>query len=258
MPDNNTEIVAIAALKDNYIWCIRNSDFAAVVDPGDAKPVLDYLERESLNLVAILNTHHHADHVGGNTELHAKFPVPIFAPASETISSATNPVREPDIVAIAQLALSFNVLDIPGHTRGHIAYFCENALFCGDTLFSCGCGRLFEGTSAQMFKSLTKLVQLPDATQVYCGHEYTLANIRFAKIVDPDNQALRQYEDRAKNRVQLGYPTLPTSIKLEKETNPFLRCSTKPVSDAAERYAKQALRDPIAVFAALREWKNSF
>ncbi|MGH8672248.1 MAG: hydroxyacylglutathione hydrolase, partial [Burkholderiales bacterium] len=165
-------VVAIPAFRDNYIWLIRRDHYAAVVDPGEAPPVLDYLDRQGLRLTAILNTHHHADHVGGNAELLRRFQVPVYGPRNETIPTVSSPLAEGDSVKLYELALQLQVLDIPGHTAGHIAYYGADWVFCGDTLFGCGCGRLFEGTAAQMHASLQKLTALPDTTQVHCGHEY--------------------------------------------------------------------------------------
>src|SRR3979490_1897166 len=188
------EIVPVNAFKDNYVWTLRNARHAAVVDPGEARPVLEYLAREKLELAAILATHHHADHVGGISELVQKYRVPVYGPRNEPIANVTRPLSAGDPGPIPQLGVSFSVLDIPGHTRAHIAYYGAGALFCGDTLFACGCGRLFEGTAEQMYASLEKLRALPDDTKVYCGHEYTLANIGFAKAVEPQNAALKARE----------------------------------------------------------------
>jgi hydroxyacylglutathione hydrolase len=251
-------IEPIRAFRDNYIWCIRDSARAAVVDPGDASPVLEYLARENLALVAIFNTHHHADHVGGNRELLARFPVPVYGPRSERIASVSAQVGEGDRVALREFAIEFQVFDIPGHTRGHVAYYGANILFCGDTLFACGCGKLFEGTAREMHASLSKLAALPDATQVFCGHEYTLANIAFAKTVEPGNWQLLARENRARKLIDSGRPTLPSNIGLEKATNPFLRCQEHTVIDAANVHAGRRLRDPIEVFAEIRSWKDEF
>jgi hydroxyacylglutathione hydrolase len=252
------EVAPVAAFKDNYVWTLRNSRHAAVVDPGDARPVLDYLAREKLELCAILATHHHADHVGGVAELLRKFPVPVYGPRNEPIPTLTQPVSEGDRVSIPQLGVSFSVLDIPGHTRAHIAYYGAGALFCGDTLFACGCGRVFEGTTEQMFASLDKLRALPDETRVYCGHEYTLANIGFAKAVEPGNAALTARESRDRRLREAGKPTLPSTLGEEKATNPFLRCREPAVVESANKYLGARIGDPAQVFAAIREWKNRF
>ena len=186
MPDPiRFQVLPVPAFKDNYIWVLRDERSAAVVDPGDAQPVLDYLARERLDLVAILATHHHPDHVGGVERLKRDHDVPVYGPRDEPIPQLTHPLAEGDRIAIAALGAQFEVLDVPGHTRAHIAYYGSKLLFCGDTLFACGCGRVFEGTPPQLHASLEKLAALPDDTLVYCAHEYTLANIRFARRSSP-------------------------------------------------------------------------
>lgn len=250
------EIVPVKAFKDNYVWTLRNATHAAVVDPGEARPVLDYLARESLQLAAILATHHHADHVGGIAELLEKRRVPVYGPRNEPIATLSHPVSEGDTVTIAELGVEFSVLDIPGHTRAHIAYYGAGALFCGDTLFACGCGRLFEGTAEQMYASLQKLLSLPDATKVYCGHEYTLANIGFARNVEPANSALASREQRDRRLREAGKPTLPSTLADEKATNPFLRCREPAVVESVNKYLGARVSDPVRVFAAIRQWKN--
>src|SRR5262245_24085516 len=253
------QVIPVKAFKDNYVWTLRNATHAAVVDPGEAAPVLDYLAREKLRLAAILATHHHADHVGGIAEIlqrHAA--APVYGPKGEPIATLTRPVGGGDRVAIAELGVEFSVLDIPGHTRAHIAYFGAGSLFCGDTLFACGCGRLFEGTAEQMYASLDKLARLPDDTQVYCGHEYTLANIGFAKAVEPGNAALRQREEKDRRLQDAGRPTLPSTIGEEKATNPFLRAREPAVVDSVNKYLGLRVSDPVRVFAAIRDWKNKF
>lgn len=258
------EIVPLPAFQDNYIWTLRSGKNAAVVDPGEARPVKEYLAREGLTLVAILATHHHPDHVGGIAELVEMKSVPVFGPKGEPIPALTNPVGQGDRVEIPALAAStapapsFVVLDIPGHTRAHVAYYGLDSLFCGDTLFACGCGRVFEGTPAQMLASLSKLAALPDETKVYCGHEYTLANIKFARAVDPGNTALAAREERAKALRAAGRPTLPSTLGEERATNPFLRCAEPVVVDSANKYLGARIGDPVSVFAAIREWKNRF
>jgi hydroxyacylglutathione hydrolase len=252
------QVAPISAFQDNYIWCLRQAGCAAVVDPGDARPVLEYLDAEGLTLVAILCTHHHADHVGGVAGLLERFRVPVYGPAHEKISTLTTRLQQGDRVKIDELGSELEVLDIPGHTAGHIAYYGGKLLFCGDTLFACGCGRLFEGTAAQMWSSLSKLAALPGDTAVYCGHEYTLSNLRFAQAADPDNPALATWEREAVEQRKRHVPTLPSTLARERAANPFLRAGDPALAASASRYAGKALHDPVEVFAALRDWKNRF
>ena len=252
------KIVPVKAFKDNYIWTLRNASHAALVDPGEARPALDYLAAEKLELAAILATHHHPDHVGGIAEILRERKVPVYGPRNEPIATLTRAVSEGDRVTIPELGIEFSVLDIPGHTRAHIAYYGAGSLFCGDTLFACGCGRLFEGTAEQMYASLQKLLALPDDTKVYCGHEYTLANIGFAKAVEPANAALKSREERDRKLRESGRPTLPSRLGEEKATNPFLRCTEPAVIESANKYLGARISDPVRVFAAIRDWKNTF
>ncbi len=255
-------IIPIPAFADNYIWLLRKGGAVVAVDPGDAAPVIAHCEREAVVLAAILATHHHGDHVGGIPRLTARWPVPVYGPAGESIPGRTHALREGDVIAVPGIDARFTVIDIPGHTAGHIAYVGEEQkpplLFCGDTLFAAGCGRLFEGTPAQMVNSLGKLARLPDATRVYCGHEYTLANLRFARAVEPASVLLDERERREKAKRDRGLPTLPSTIGEERATNPFLRTDEAPVRTAAQQHAGRVLGDRVAVFAEVRAWKNAF
>ena len=232
------------------------------MDPGDAAPVLAHLDREGLALAAILATHHHGDHVGGIPALCERFPVPVLGPARESIPARTRALTQGDRVEEISPSIVLRVMDIPGHTSGHIAFAGtvdgEPVLFCGDTLFGAGCGRVFEGTPAQMWDSLGKLAALPADTRVYCGHEYTLANLRFAQAVEPQSNAIAQRIQRETAKRERGAPTLPSTIGDELATNPFLRVREPAVRDSAQRAAGHALDGDVAVFAALRTWKNQF
>lgn len=254
-------IIPVPAFSDNYIWLIVTGRHAAVVDPGDAAPVLAYLAQNELKLAAILNTHHHADHVGGNAGLLAHRDVPVFGPAGESIPGRTHALREGDSIEVPKVGVALRVLDVPGHTAGHIAYAGDIAgpvVFCGDTLFAAGCGRLFEGTAAQMWSSLQKLAGLPSGTRVYCAHEYTLANLRFAAAVEPHNPAVATRMARDAAIRARGAPTVPSTLVDEHATNPFLRAALPAVRAAAAAHAGRTLADAVESFAALRQWKNEF
>ena len=256
------DVIRIPAFKDNYIWLLRKGASAVVVDPGDARPVLDLLEREGLTLTSILITHHHADHQGGVARLLENYAAPVVGPATESITAITQPLFGGETICLEALDLEFQVLAVPGHTLGHLAYFGSGCLFCGDTLFTGGCGRLFEGTPAQMHNSLTRLAALPEQTAVFCAHEYTEANLRFARAVEPHNRRLRERVDEVAVARAKGWATVPSTLALEKATNPFLRCTEAEVVTTAGSRAvlnNQAFSgDPLAVFAVLREWRNSF
>ena len=223
----NLSVLTVPAFKDNYLWLIHDGSNAAIVDPGDAAPVKAALAAHKLRLTAILLTHHHADHIGGVPALLQDWDVPVFGPRNDGIALVTHPLGEGERIDVPGLDLALDVLDVPGHTLGHIAYVLRSPgaswLFCGDTLFGAGCGRLFEGTPQQMMESLGKFTALPDDTLVYCAHEYTLSNLRFAGAVEPGNAALdaRVRDDGAKR--EAGQPTIPSTIGLERATNPFLR-----------------------------------
>jgi len=259
------QIVPLPAFNDNYIWLLRRGDQAAVVDPGDAGPVLQYLDQQQLSLCAILATHHHGDHVGGIAALRARYTVPVYGPAAEAIDLLTDRLDDGARVELPQLGASFEVLAVPGHTRGHIAYYDRNhqgcgSLFCGDTLFACGCGRLFEGTAKQMRHSLARLAALPEATCIYCAHEYTEANIRFARAIEPDNADLPAYAAEVARLRAANRPSLPTTLGAELRVNPFLRWGIPAVIEAASRFVGKPLlkQDADEVFAAIRSWKNGF
>lgn len=254
------EITAIPALRDNYVWLIERpgSRAAAVVDPGEANPVLAALSRRGLELAAIIVTHHHHDHVGAIAALCGSSPVRVFGPAIENIPGRTDAVEEGDVVQIAEIGLSLRAMWVPGHTLGAIAYYGDGVVFTGDTLFAAGCGRLFEGTPAQMHASLGRLAALPGETRVYCGHEYTLANLLFAATVEPRNAAIAQRLEHCRELCVRGLPTLPSTIALERQTNPFLRTNDAEVQRAAEMHCGHTLSNATEVFSILRAWKNQY
>jgi len=256
----------IPAFTDNYIWTLvdRKNRQAVVVDPGDAEPAEAYLASQGLSLSQILITHHHPDHTGGLTELTSKHKPEVIGPMNERISGITHRVREGDKVEV--LGEAFSVLEVPGHTLDHIAFIAGREtgqqsppiLFCGDTLFAAGCGRLFEGQPEQMYESLEKLCQLPGNTLVYCTHEYTLANLKFAQAADPDNAALLERVTAETSKREGQQPTLPSTIALELDTNPFLRCTDNAVRSQVLGQSPKSSRDPVAIFSALRKWKDNF
>ncbi|KGY13526.1 hydroxyacylglutathione hydrolase [Vibrio tubiashii] len=249
-------IKSIPAFNDNYIWLIENSDRrCAVVDPGDATPVLAYLNAHDLSLDAILITHHHNDHIGGVPELVRQFPdVDVVGPANEPVPTLTHAVDAGDQIELFNEI--FFVLGLEGHTRGHIGYVGDGKLFCGDVLFSAGCGRVFEGTMEQMYHSLSKLAALPEETEVYCAHEYTASNVAFALAVEPDNEQLHQYRDEVNRLRAQNKPTIPTTIRREKWINPFLRLDQQTIIRSVASRTVES--DALAIFSALREWKNEF
>ena len=274
-------IEAIKAFDDNYIWAIRSqsNNSLTLVDPGDANVCVDYIKENSLTLHSILVTHHHRDHVGGIAALlaYAKsqhWPITVYGPASENIQHIDEKLKQNEKVFLPEFNCQFNIIDLPGHTNGHIAYFylpldkqainkqpiSHPILFCGDTLFSGGCGRLFEGTPEQMHNSLNKLAELPDETLVYCAHEYTQANLSFALAVEPMNEDLLEYKLQVKKLRLQNKATIPSSIGLEKRINPFLRCHYESVTIAADNYKKVNTKheSTVEVFATIRHWKDGY
>lgn len=257
-------IWAIPAFHDNYIWVAQRESSVVVVDPGDAAAVEKALQTRSLQLTGILVTHHHWDHVGGLRQLLRKHDVPVFGPAVDqrSIPQIDHGLGDGDHVTLPQIGLELDVMTVPGHTLDHIAYHGlldgQPIVFCGDTLFSAGCGRLFEGEPATMHASLRRLAGLPAETAVYCTHEYTQANLRFALAVDPENQALLRYSERVKELRSQNKPSLPSTIGLELEINPFMRCHTESVRKAAAAHATAMPDNDIETFAAIRRWKDSF
>jgi hydroxyacylglutathione hydrolase len=264
---NTLEYVPVPAFDDNYVWLVSDGRNAVVVDPGEAAPVRAYLAKRGWQLSAILLTHHHADHVGGVADLcrdAQTSPIPVYGPAAEAIAEVTHPVSGGDRVRIETPGIELTVLDVPGHTRGHIAYFQAGRgagaphVFCGDTLFACGCGRLFEGTPAQMLASLDALASLPGETHVHCAHEYTMSNIRFALACEPGNADLAAWRDEAAARRARNEPTLPTTIAHERAVNPFLRVDNPEIRRTVADALHETPADRLASFTLLREWKNRF
>ena len=253
-------VLHVDAFEDNYIWLILGDEQPApvIVDPGDEEPVIEYLDQQQLQPAAILCTHHHWDHHGGITALRQRYDIPAYGPAAENIEGISQPLADGDCVRFPETGLTFQVIAVPGHTRGHIAYFGQGMLFCGDTLFSGGCGRLFEGTPEQMHTSLQRLAALPADTSVYCAHEYTLANLRFARAVEPENEDLRHYQQAVQSKRERGDATLPSTLALELRINPFLRTAVPAVQQAARQAAQHTLNGETEVFAALRRWKDQF
>ena len=253
-------IIQIPLLRDNYAYLIvcENTNNAAVVDPSEAEPVLRQVEKEKVALTAILNTHHHRDHTGGNPGLLEHFPLEVYGHMADKgrIPGLTHPLDEGDKVMIGKL--SAKVLFIPGHTKGHVAYLFEKKLFCGDTLFTAGCGRLFEGTAEQMHNSLSRLQQLPSDTLVYCGHEYTEKNLQFALTLEPNNKKLAEKTQSVRSLRAKGISTVPSTMAEERETNPFLRWDSREMQENLKRMFPNLGLDPVSVFAKVRELKDQF
>ena len=267
------EIVGLPAFRDNRLWCVRRGQSVVLVDPGDAWPVLEFLGRQALQPVAVLLTHHHADHVGGVAELLRHYPeLPVYGPAAESITGVSRPLLGGESLALLDVA--WQVMALPGHTRGHLAYALNVGggapirLFSGDVLFGLGCGRLFEGSPAEMAASLAAIAALPDETEIYCAHEYTALNLPFAETALPGNERLRQRAPDVRRAAASGESSLPLRLADEKACNPFLRCADSAlIAVLGEHLREQGvdcavlarrLSDPVGVFAALREWRNEF
>lgn len=253
------DILPIKALSDNYIWCLMKASnrCCVIVDPGDADPVLEALATHQLKLTAILITHHHWDHTDGIAKIIEQFNVPVYGPAKEVVDGVTDHLNEGNQVTLDDLDLTLHVTHIPGHTLGHIAYYGHGLLFSGDTLFTGGCGKIFEGTVEQMYSSLAKLAELKENTLVYCGHEYTANNLKFAQLVEPNNPEIAErIKEVAKLRAQ-DLPTVPATLSIEKSSNPFLRCTHPNVIKAAEAHCGHTLHTPQDVLGVIRAWKNS-
>jgi hydroxyacylglutathione hydrolase len=254
------KILQIPLLRDNYGYLLvdQETNLAAIIDPSEAEPVLRRVEQEKVELKAILNTHHHRDHTGGNEGLLAAQELEVYAHKSdaERIRGLSHGVDEGDEVRIGTLGAK--VLFIPGHTTGHVAYLFGNALFCGDTLFVAGCGRLFEGTAEQMHGSLSKLMSLPDDTKIYCGHEYTETNLRFALTLEPKNYKIRAKYEKVQGLRSRGVSTVPSTMIEEKETNPFLRWDSKELKETLKQSQPELPMNPVSVFSAVRKLKDQF
>ncbi len=251
-------IKPISAFEDNYIWVIHNNKTAVLVDPGEAPPALNFLKKNNLKLTDILITHHHYDHINGVEDLLAMYACTVYAPKDHRITFNHEPVKENDLINLSDLGVELKVTETPGHTLSHICYHNSDWLFCGDTLFSMGCGRMFEGTPEQFVDSLHKLKQLPDGLMVYCTHEYTLSNLAFALSLEPKYQALLKYQDKVANLRQLQQPSLPTLLQFEKSMNPFLRFDTPSIQKIISEKAQTTINSDVDCFAHMRRLKDIF
>ena len=251
-------IEPIKAFNDNYIWLATTNEGSIVIDPGEAHKTIKYLKENDLNLDAILITHHHFDHTGGIEDMLKFRNVDVYGPVNN-IPSINKQLRDGDLFSV--IGVDFKIIEIPGHTLDHIAFFSENngnpVLFCGDTLFSSGCGRVFEGTFEQMHKSILKLKSLPANTKIYSGHEYTQSNLKFAMEVEPLNQKLISRYNDVQDLLNKGIPTLPTTLELELEVNPFLRCQAREVQNSVVKQFNTSNHEN-EIFKALRQWKDNF
>jgi hydroxyacylglutathione hydrolase len=258
------DIIAIPAFEDNIIWLLRQGSMCIALDPGEANPLLAVLSAPGVHLAALLITHHHADHCGGLPDIIAHYPVPIYGPAQENIEGITHPLSGGETLHLPGIDLALTVLAVPGHTRGHLAYLLGRstdrppALFCGDTLFGAGCGRLFEGTPSQLLDALTRFSALPPDTLIYCAHEYTLRNLGFARAVEPHNSAIAQRTAADSARRDQGLYTLPCPLSLEQATNPFLRCTHPDVIHAVSSFLGHRPASLLETFTALRAWRDVF
>ncbi len=253
-----TEITAISAFNDNYIWALHNNDYAYVVDPGQARPVHRFLEDNNLKLAGLLITHHHMDHVGGLVELQNKYKVPAWGPDDARISGDITVVNEGNIINLSALNTNLKVLFIPGHTLTHIGFYNDQWLFPGDTLFSLGCGRMFEGHPEMFVNTLNKIKSLPDKLKVYCGHEYTQANRDFAQVIEPNSSKLKVFSQQLDKIRSAKKTSLPSTIALEKKLNPFLRTDEAAIQQSVQAHCQTEINDTVSCFAALRKWKDEF
>lgn len=253
------DIMPIAARQDNYIWAIINEAHQVwMVDPGEAGPVLSFIEQKQLTLRGILVTHHHGDHTGGISALRQAYEIPVYGPCQSPCTQITQQLEDGASLVLDEHLPAWTVMSTPGHTLDHVAYYAPGIVFCGDLLFAAGCGRVFEGSMVQMYQSIQRLAHLPQTTKLYCAHEYTLDNLRFAELVEPSNIKIKQRLTQVRTLRAAGRPTLPTLLKDELDTNPFLRCTQPMVKQRVEQEVGCALNHEVDVFTQLRLWKNAW